>query len=168
MIVTLAPLHVDFADAVARQRRADAVRKGRPSWNGAPIENAAALALDTLGARCECAAYLALKPCRWNHLAADSLADLADLDDWVDVKGRARAWYDLPVQKEGRADWAYLLVTANHPDYRLVGWIMGRDAMRPEHWSDPAGGRPAYFVRQDKLRQVEELRALMALRRSLN
>jgi len=40
----------------------------------------------------------------------------------------------------------------------IHGYISSRDAMRPEWRKDPAGGRPAYFVPQQALSPLQNLK----------
>ncbi len=49
-------------------------------------------------------------------------------------------------------DTPYWLVVGQHGEYRIVGWIWGRDGKRDEYWQDKSGqNRPAYFVPQAAL-----------------
>lgn len=108
--VTLEPLHIEFADKIARWRRNAAVDRSRPAHNGAPVKYQAALSIDVLGARAEAAGKLYLNPIRWNAYA-ESVRDLADLGDWIDVKGRAKSWHDLIVQRDDPAPVAGLRIS---------------------------------------------------------
>jgi hypothetical protein len=49
----------------------------------------------------------------------------------------------------------YWLVTGKMPDFRVVGWLLGRDAKDPRYWTDPGTGRPAYFVPQADLVPID-------------
>ena len=43
--------------------------------------------------------------------------------------------------------------------YNIVGWMRGVDGQHKDYWEDPTGkGRHAYFVPDDKLHPMEELR----------
>lgn len=75
----------------------------------------------------------------------------------LQVRTRSRHDYDLIVHPEDPDDRPFVLVTGKAPDFRVGGWIMGRDAKRQAWWADPAGGRPAFFVRAEHLRPIEEL-----------
>lgn len=157
MIVTLSDFQDDYAAMVARRRREAAVEKDRPARNGCPEDPEKAFAYDLLGARCECAAYIALKPCKWNRFS-QRVDDLPDIDDWIDVKGSSKAWYDLPIQKKGKPHWGYLLVCSHgHPNYKLVGWAWGSEGMLRENWRTPPGGYPAFFLGQKRLRPLDDL-----------
>ena len=43
------------------------------------------------------------------------------------------------------------------PRVILCGWTRGRDGKREEYWTDPNTGRPAFFVPQEILLDMEEL-----------
>jgi hypothetical protein len=152
--VALVPVPIDivveqewFCHRTAWQRRQIAVRKDRVPGNGAPTEFDKAWAYDFLGTHGECAGYLYYKPCTWHHLR-DSIYKLPDLDDFIDVKTREQKWHSLVVQKNDPKDWAYVLACGHeHPRYWLIGWCWGEEAQQEKYWADPAGGRPAYFVK---------------------
>jgi hypothetical protein len=160
--ITLEPKHIDFADNnVARRRQAAAVERNRQAHNGAPIDPAAALGIHILGARCECAGYLWFKlngiSLHW-HTFAQEVGGLPDLGDFVDVKGCRKGWHKLIVQQDDPDDWAYLLVLGHdHPRYQMAGWMWGWEAKQERYWSDPAGDRPAFFIKQGLLRPLAEL-----------
>lgn len=59
-------------------------------------------------------------------------------------------------------DHVFVLVTGEAPDYTLRGWIVAADGKVPEYWEDPSTGRPAYFVPQDALRPMAELKHVLA------
>lgn len=52
-----------------------------------------------------------------------------------------------------------LVVPLRLPQFRIVGWCYGREGKLPVYW-ETFTGRPAYFVPQDVLRPLSELRAL--------
>jgi hypothetical protein len=137
--------HIKFADWVALRRMEEAIEQDREPGNGAPTDYNTALKFDVLGARCEAAAKIYLNPVKWNYLAK-KISGLADLEDWIDVKGRSESWQDLMVQRNCKPNWAYLLVRGHdHPSYEIVGWCWGYEAMETPV-TDPAKGRPARFI----------------------
>lgn len=69
----------------------------------------------------------------------------------VDVRTRSRHSYDLILHPKDPDDRIFYLVTGVNGSYKIQGWIMGEDGKQKEYWSDPAGGRPAFFVPQSKL-----------------
>lgn len=145
----LAEDHLRFSDRLAARRQQAATTRNRPPHNGAPTDPDRALAYHRLGARTECAGYLYLKPVHWNTYV-EHVHGVADLEDWIDVKGCLRSHHSLIVQRDDPEDWAYLLVCASrHPIYEAVGWCWGREAKVEIFRSDPVGGRAAFFVPRD-------------------
>lgn len=77
--------------------------------------------------------------------------DVADLQ----VRTRSKHYYELIVRPNDKDDARFILVTGIAPVYRVRGWILGRDAKRPE-WSQTHGGRPAaFFVPHGSLQGFE-------------
>lgn len=80
-----------------------------------------------------------------------------DLPYDIEVKTRSRHYYDLIVQKDERPDKKLVLVTIESGKIFLHGWCFAGEVMLDQYWSDPAGGRPAYFVPKRVLRPIHEL-----------
>lgn len=51
----------------------------------------------------------------------------------------------------------FILVTGMAPNFLIQGWIRAKDGKQSRYWSDPAGGRAAYFVPKEELRPMSEL-----------
>lgn len=51
----------------------------------------------------------------------------------------------------------FILVTGCNGVYDLRGWIKGVSAKKDQYWTDPAGGRPAFFIPQHALEPMETL-----------
>lgn len=49
-----------------------------------------------------------------------------------------------------------LVVPLRLPTFRIVGWMLGRDAKRDEWWQELQRGRPCFVVPQSALRPWEE------------
>lgn len=103
------------------------------------------------------ASYLNLE----EHLFADQSPARGnpDLPGDIEVKTRSRHSYDLIVQRDERPDKKLVLVTIQSGQVFIHGWCVAGDVMKQEYWSDPAGGRPAYFVPKRVLRDVSELKS---------
>jgi hypothetical protein len=82
-----------------------------------------------------------------------------DLPGDIEVKTRSRKSYDLIVQKYERPDKIMVMVTIEKEEILIHGWCRAGDVMRKEFWSDPAGGRAAYFVPKTELRPLSTLKA---------
>jgi hypothetical protein len=75
----------------------------------------------------------------------------------IHVRTRSRADYDLIVRQHDADDKPYVLVTGRCPSYTIHGWILGKDAKKPEFQKKYGGRAAAYFVPQASLRPIEEL-----------
>lgn len=130
--------------------------KGLQGRNGGASKGNEALSIHLLGAAGEMAvaSYLGLKPLLYKEVEAKRGSD--DLPG-IDVKTRSRHSYDLIVQKNEDPKKKFVLVTIENKVTLIHGWCYGREAMEEKYWSDPARGRPAYFVPKDKLRSMGEL-----------
>lgn len=69
-----------------------------------------------------------------------------------EVKTTGQDHYDLNVWPDARLTEAFILVTL--PNYRVVGWIDARSAMRPEHLKQVTERPASYFVPQRLLRPL--------------
>lgn len=131
--------------------------RGLKGRNGGAATGAMALTIHLLGAAGEMAvaSYLGLK----DHLYQETEAKRGscDLPGNIDVKTRSKAGYDLIVQKDESPEKKFVLVTIENKKTLIHGWICAKDAMKQRFWSDPAGGRPAYFVPKTALRPMNTL-----------
>ena len=75
----------------------------------------------------------------------------------IEVRTSSRDNGDLIMHDRDPDDNVFILVTGRNGRYKIRGWTEGRDGKKKEFWSDPAGGRPAYFVPQDELIEIEKL-----------
>lgn len=162
-IITLPAAKVTQCDGIAFARCHDAFAKRRPPKNGAPVSFDAALQLDRLGMYHECAFYLWAAPIKWNAYLPGGIHGIAEFDTFIDVKGVQKPWHKLIIQKNSNPTWAYVKSVATAPAlhrYELAGWAWGHEAMQDRYWSDPVGGRPAFFY-NGPLHDMEELRLLI-------
>lgn len=74
-----------------------------------------------------------------------------------EVRGTRYSYGKLLLHPKDRDEQIFILVTGLPPTFCLVGWIKGKDGKNPKFWSDPVGGRPAFFVPQTSLNPIEEL-----------
>lgn len=85
----------------------------------------------------------------WNG-SVDSFRQGGDVGA-TQVRTRSKHSYELIVRPDDRDEDAFVLVTGAAPSFRVVGYIIGRDAKRPEYLQT-YGGRPAaYFVPHKEL-----------------
>lgn len=130
--------------------------KGLRGRNNGPRFGRKALDVHLLGAAGEMAvaSFLGLK----HELYKETEAKRGSYDlPGIDVKTRSKHGYDLIVQSKEDPSKIYVLVTIEKGTTLIHGWCRGEEAMKPEHWADYAGGRPAYFVPQSQLRPMEEI-----------
>jgi hypothetical protein len=100
------------------------------------------------------ASYLGMK----EHLYAEREARRGSDDlPGIDVKTRSRHSYDLIVQKREDPQKRFVLVTICEQQTLIWGWCYGRQAMQERYWSDPARGRPAFFVPKERLHPIDTL-----------
>jgi len=76
-----------------------------------------------------------------------------DIGAGVQVRQTARRDGRLIIHPEDEDDHRFYLVCGEAPAFEIVGWILGRDAKRPEWWTDPGTGRPAFFVARHALHE---------------
>jgi len=130
--VTLQPHHIEFADAVARRRRHDAIMERRDAGNASSFDDDRMMSLHIMGTRAEAACKLYLNPIRWHAYHRRGVGEHPDLGDFIDVKCTSKRGGDLVVKPapKGRRHWAYLLCFGHRdPTFQIVGWCWGDEAM---------------------------------------
>ena len=137
---------------VAKARRTGAARQGFAESNGLRptygIDPRQGLPSHIAGAAAELA-VAQLAGCEFDpNIGGDFRAP--DVGDW-DVRSSARIYGHLILHPRDIAERVHIRVVGVIPDFWVVGWIYGFDAMRPEFWKDPTGHRPAYFFPQARL-----------------
>jgi hypothetical protein len=164
--VKLSPAMIAEADEAARMRQDNAVEELRTPGNNLRAGDGD-LALNVLGCRCERAAKVAFEPIEWHKFKRGRLDDLADLGDFIDVKGVDKDERRLLVPR-GRlhVDWAYLLVSAeNFPYYWIAGWMWGSELVpHLESSFGPYVQRPAYLAGHDLLHPTFTLQRIARAR----
>ncbi len=131
--------------------------QGLRGRNGGAWKGSKALDIHLLGAAGEVAvaSYLGLKGHLFKEKEARRGSD--DLPGGIDVKTRSKSRYDLIVQKHENPSKRFVLVTIENQQTLLHGWCYGHEALQEQYWTDPARGRPAYFVPKEALRSIDEL-----------
>lgn len=80
-----------------------------------------------------------------------------DLGLRYQVRTRSKAWYQLIVRPDDSDNDIFVLVTGKCPIFKIRGWILGKDAKKPE-WEQTYGNRPpAFFVPQEFLNPITTL-----------
>jgi hypothetical protein len=147
-------LQWDEADAAARVgtlRRLECLKSGKYRKTFDPEGG---WKTDIEGAGAEMA-YAKLRNCFWSH-SVNRFKD-PDFNHNVEIRHTTRWNGSLIVREPVSEDSYYVLVTGELPNYRIVGWIQGRAAMKPEWYQAKARRPPAYFVPQSELRSFASL-----------
>ena len=71
----------------------------------------------------------------------------------VDVRTATRPDSRLILHPDDPDDRQFWLLTGVNGRYMVRGWCWGRDGKKQKFWTDPTGGRPAFFVPQSALVQ---------------
>jgi hypothetical protein len=149
--VTLTPEMIAWVDRIARERWQIAQDVGADNEGRDPE----AIWLNKRdGYRAEMAArrfFGLIIPWSINK-PVDSGKQKIDFSDFIDVKHRPRAYYDLNVDlRTFHRDHAYLLVCGeSHPHYRIVGWCWGHEIGTPERRKRRRPDRdPPYAMSED-------------------
>lgn len=82
----------------------------------------------------------------------------ADVGPFQVKCNRSRRWDDLILRTTDKPGYRYISVLGFCPDYYIVGWIEGGDAMVDKWWRDPTGHRPAWFVPRSALNSIADLK----------
>lgn len=137
---------------VGAERRIAVLKRGGRDRHGANPENIAWKA-DIEGATAELAVARALKV----HWPA-SVDQGSDPDIWPDIEVR-RTNPSLIVRPGDYRERRYVWVSGWAPNYKVVGWIKGEDAMREEWLTDfNKPNRPkCYCVPKEELCSIEKL-----------
>jgi hypothetical protein len=145
------------ADEAYRRQKVNEEKKLTGRNGGAEIGDEA-LRIHLIGAAGEMAvaSYLGLK----NFLYTESEAKrgTSDLPPNIDVKTRAKEYYDLVVQLDDDPTKIYVLVTIENKRCIIHGWIHGKNTMKDQFYKDPVGGRPAYFIPKGLLSPISTLK----------
>lgn len=136
-------------------------KKGLKGRDKGPTMGDDALRVHTLGAGGEMAvaAYLGLK----DHVFKETEAKRGsyDLPPNIDVKTRAKHYYDLACFLDESPEKTLVLVTIQSKEIRLHGWIWAEDAMQEQWKKSHVPGRISYFVPKEALRPMQELKACL-------
>jgi hypothetical protein len=134
-------------------RQLEAVRKGLPDRHGFDGDTGWTIHIE--GAAGEIAAAKALG-LYWGG-TVNTFKTEGDVGN-IEVRTRSKPHYDLLVRDNDKNESVFVLVTGKSPKYNVVGWILGKDAKKTEWYADYGNRPPAYFVPQNCLRPIEELK----------
>ncbi len=150
--VTLAPNEFYYASTIGVMRQIKNLQNRRRDRYGAQKEDGWRMHIEGACGECAFAKWMGMF---WSG----SLENLRAADVGAyEVRTRSRPYYDLIVHPNEADDARFVLVLGTAPHFKLAGYMYGRDAKDQRYWSDPAGGRPAFFVPQKELQPIEELK----------
>lgn len=82
-----------------------------------------------------------------------SKADVGKLE----VRTRSRHDYDLLVRPDDKDESVFIHVTGKAPDFRIHGWLLGKDAKQEKFLQNYGGRDLAYFVPATSLNNINDL-----------
>jgi hypothetical protein len=87
--------------------------------------------------------------------------DNVDVGGCVQVRATSTNGHRLVLHKEDDDLFPFVLpyvLSDRLPSVALVGWLRAKDGKREQHWCDPGTGRPAYFVPNELLLPMCDLK----------
>lgn len=150
MRIELTPAEILQGALAGAMRQAQNLRDNRRDGNGAPFDQGWQFHIE--GALGEMAVAKALG-LFWGGKGELRYADIGRLE----VRTTPRADGRLILHKDDPDEAVFLLVTGCNGCYLIRGWLRAAEGKRENYWTDPAGGRPAYFVPAVDLHPLDEL-----------
>jgi len=150
--VKLDKYEVEAAAAVGLKRRIESSFKKLKS--GSDSSQLERWGVDIEGALAELAAAKALNIYYGFHY--NTFKKLADVGKY-EIRSSPNPEANLIVRPKDAPDAIYILVTGTMPEYKIVGWITGEDAMNKKYMRNPRSLGAAFFVPQEDLKDIEDL-----------
>lgn len=159
MIVTLSPQEMMTAAFVGVRRQVSAMANKRANWGVLQSTEDFAFDHHIIGAMAELAAAKA-----FNLFWPDNVGRVSGTDVGGLIETRCRrvggSGLDLAMRAhDAKPDKPYLLIHANMPNFKMVGWIFGREASLGT--LNSATGITFVPAKTPPLRPIEELKALI-------
>ena len=149
--VTLTNSEFSMASHVGYLRNLSAVQANRRIQHGIDPDDVWRAHIEGACGECALAKFLGWF---WDG-SVDTFRNRPDLGN-IEIRTRSKHSYDLIVREDDDPDNVFVLVTGIAPNYRIRGWIRGKDARRDE-WKQSYGGRPeAWFVPSEALKPFKE------------
>lgn len=152
--VTLTKIEMQIASHVGMMRKIESRSLGlKEGWHS-PKHNDTKWDMDIEGAGAELA-YCKFTNVYWTG----SIGTFHKADVGNDIQIRHTTLQDgrLIVRSEDNPNHNYVLVIGSMPNYTIVGWIKGVDAIKNEFICNPNNKGKAYFVPQNKLNSMDSL-----------
>ena len=158
------PIRFAFNDEQRKAVHAEAHRRqsvnaalGLKGRNNGPAHGDDALRLHLIGAAGEMAVAALLDMEHFLYQETMAKRGSADLPPNIDVKTRARHYYDLVVQLDEKPGKIFVLVTIENCQTFVHGWIKSEDAMKNQWKQEYVKNRPAFFVPKHHLLPITSL-----------
>lgn len=158
MEVSLTPEEYRWAAACGAMRRIRALEVGRNHKHGCKLNGIAAVTMDIEGCMAELAAAKSIGV-EWpgEHDVPDYPGDLIE---GIHVRATKHKTGRLILHESDPDREIFILVCGEYGTYNVAGYTFSDEGKKQQFWDDPVKGRPAYFVPQNKLWPIEELREL--------
>lgn len=161
-VVKLDESEMRMGEIVGNIRRDFAIRNKIKAADNAP-EDERARTIDILGTLGEIASAKALNM-HWQPAMVYDAAQI-DVGGSFEIRTTDNPYGNLIMKKKDRDYLPYILVIAKPPYFKLVGWMMGRDAKSDQYWDvgKAAGGKlrvPNWLVPSVKLKGMDEISLL--------
>lgn len=153
MIVTLSPDELVMGVSLATSRVLNAIQLNRANSHGFTGSGWA----ENIEGYC---AELAVAKALGLYYSGGSGFKAADVGANIQVRWASKPNYRLIVRAADNPAHIYILVTGEAPTYKLVGFMRGSEAQKPQYLDKPDNNRPAaWFVPQSDLLPMENLNA---------
>ena len=151
-LIKLNYLEVHLASQIGMMRQEISLQKGLKDSHGFDGENGWSIHIEGAGGEMAVAKYA-------NTYWMGSVNTFKKINDVgkVEVRTRSRDYYDLLIRNDDKNEDVFVLVVGKIPDFKIVGWLKGKDAKKPEWLKTYANREAAYFVPQSELNSPESL-----------
>lgn len=168
LVWKLSPSERALSIAEGERRQNVNVAQGKVGRDRGPTDGHDALRVHILGAGGEMAvaSYLGLKQHVFQE--KEAVRGSYDLPPNIDVKTRAKHYYDLACFLNESPEKTLVLVTIESREIRLQGWIKAHDAKQEQWKRSHVPGRISYFVPKEALRPMAELKQCLDAQTLLN
>tara|TARA_R110000822_G_scaffold292442_2_gene414438 strand:+ start:1201 stop:1692 length:492 start_codon:yes stop_codon:yes gene_type:complete len=155
MIVQLTPAEMFLATTVGASRQwqnLDAGRKDKYGFNADPW------AMHIESSRSECALAKALNVFWSGNLGDMKAADVGRFQVRLRVLDLEvpEVRTSLILHPQDKDEDTFFLIWGRRGKYKIMGFLKAVEGKIDKYWSDPAGGRPAFFVPPDVMHPFEE------------
>lgn len=84
--------------------------------------------------------------------------DVNNKDRNIEVRTATKDHYRLILHPKDPDESIFVLVTGLAPKFSIKGWLFAKEAKQEKYWQDTGNGRPAYFVPQNDLKDIQSLK----------